>query len=106
MLLTLVAFGGIAGLFLGCSLISGMELVYFTLVELPVFLLKELKLKFMSRNNKIQIDAKVPRKGHNLGLNNRIIDVQSNNDLYFYKNNVNSKYNAVQQWSQQYYFNN
>ncbi|KAL7738778.1 hypothetical protein ACLKA6_014553 [Drosophila palustris] len=33
----MVSFGGIAGLFLGCSLISGMELAYFLCIEVPAF---------------------------------------------------------------------
>uniref|UniRef100_A0A1A9X093 Sodium channel protein Nach n=1 Tax=Glossina brevipalpis TaxID=37001 RepID=A0A1A9X093_9MUSC len=37
------AFGGIAGLFMGCSLISVMEVLYFLLFEFPLFLGYQLK---------------------------------------------------------------
>ncbi|XP_065356449.1 pickpocket protein 19-like [Calliphora vicina] len=48
----MVAFGGIAGLFLGCSLISAIELFYFVVVELPAFMLNQLKsnAKYMKIN--------------------------------------------------------
>ncbi|KAM7351044.1 pickpocket protein 19-like [Cochliomyia hominivorax] len=41
----MVAFGGIVGLFLGCSLISAVELIYFAWIELPHFVLKGIKYK-------------------------------------------------------------
>lgn len=40
----MVAFGGIAGLFLGCSLLSGVEIVYYTLV-VTLITLKKCKKK-------------------------------------------------------------
>lgn len=101
-----MAFGGIAGLFLGCSLISAMELLYFALVELPVFVLNEFKAKDklertdqgqQQQNNQKQI----PLKRRNWGMNNRIVAAQNfQNDFTNYKNNLNSKNEG---WSQQYY---
>ncbi|EDW02982.1 pickpocket protein 19 [Drosophila grimshawi] len=45
----MVSFGGIAGLFLGCSLISGMELAYFVCVEVPVVGLLGLRQRFLAK---------------------------------------------------------
>lgn len=44
-----VSFGGIAGLFLGCSLISGMELAYFLCIEVPAFGIRELRQRFRAK---------------------------------------------------------
>ncbi|XP_055847339.1 pickpocket protein 19-like isoform X3 [Episyrphus balteatus] len=38
-----VSFGGIAGLFLGCSLISAVEILYFLCVDIPKFFYRRLK---------------------------------------------------------------
>ena len=35
-----VGFGGIAGLFLGCSILSGVEILYFLLTGLFIFIVK------------------------------------------------------------------
>ncbi|XP_065356448.1 pickpocket protein 19-like [Calliphora vicina] len=98
----MVAFGGIAGLFLGCSLISVMELLYFVLVELPVFLFRELKTKNkpMNANNQLNNErqlSEIPYKSRNWGVNNRIMAVESlhNNDFSIYKNNFNNKTTAA-----------
>ncbi|XP_033173375.1 pickpocket protein 19 [Drosophila mauritiana] len=45
----MVSFGGIAGLFLGCSLISGMELAYFLCIEVPAFGLDGLRRRWKAR---------------------------------------------------------
>ncbi|EDW63485.1 pickpocket protein 19 [Drosophila virilis] len=45
----MVSFGGIAGLFLGCSLISGMELAYFLCIEVPAFGMRELRQRLRAR---------------------------------------------------------
>ncbi|XP_023175133.2 pickpocket protein 19 [Drosophila hydei] len=45
----MVSFGGIAGLFLGCSLISGMELAYFLCIEVPAFGIRELRQRFRAK---------------------------------------------------------
>ncbi|KAH8272146.1 hypothetical protein KR018_003547 [Drosophila ironensis] len=45
----MVSFGGIAGLFLGCSLISGMELIYFLCIEVPAFGIEGLRRHWYSR---------------------------------------------------------
>ncbi|XP_034099225.2 pickpocket protein 19 [Drosophila nasuta] len=45
----MVSFGGIAGLFLGCSLISGMELAYFLCIEVPAFAMNGLSQRLRSR---------------------------------------------------------
>jgi hypothetical protein len=36
----MVAFGGIAGLFLGCSLLSGVEIIYYVIIITFIFLKK------------------------------------------------------------------
>ncbi|XP_001962289.2 pickpocket protein 19 [Drosophila ananassae] len=45
----MVSFGGIAGLFLGCSLISGMELAYFLCIEVPACGLDGLRRHWRAR---------------------------------------------------------
>lgn len=98
----IVAFGGIAGLFLGCSLISVMELAYFILVELPVFLYSELKpnnkpMNVVNQLNNERQLSEIPSKSRNWGVNNRIMAVESlhNNDFSIYKNNFNNKTNSL-----------
>ncbi|XP_030377204.1 pickpocket protein 19 [Scaptodrosophila lebanonensis] len=58
----IVSFGGIAGLFLGCSLISGMELAYFLCIEVPAFALQGLRLKWRARrvNNQATMSPSIP----------------------------------------------
>ncbi|KAM7351046.1 pickpocket protein 19-like [Cochliomyia hominivorax] len=75
----MVAFGGIAGLFLGCSLISAMELVYFALVELPYFVLCEFKgtSKLEKVDNPQNNQRQIAPKGRNWGLYNRIMAAQN-----------------------------
>ncbi|EDW76260.1 uncharacterized protein Dwil_GK15363 [Drosophila willistoni] len=48
----MVSFGGIAGLFLGCSLISGMELAYFIFIEVPAFGLEGIRQRWQSRHQR------------------------------------------------------
>jgi hypothetical protein len=43
----LVAFGGIAGLFLGCSMLSGVEIIYYTLIII-IILVRRVKSNFDS----------------------------------------------------------
>ncbi|XP_037959101.1 pickpocket protein 19-like [Teleopsis dalmanni] len=69
----LAAFGGIAGLFLGCSLISAVELLYFSLIELPHFIIDELKEKWQQ--------WKFFQKFRWLGLKQRIVTPQSTHNV-------------------------
>ncbi|KAI8121516.1 Pickpocket protein 19 [Lucilia cuprina] len=97
----MVAFGGIAGLFLGCSLISGIELLYFVFVEFPVFMFNEFN-EFKTKTSYKKVDnlesnqqqqlKKVPVKQRNWGLNNRIMAAQhmEHNEFMFNKNNFNN----------------
>lgn len=79
-MLVSVAFGGIAGLFLGCSLISTMELAYFLLVDLPTFVLQKY------RNNKSKMKNELERKNNNikqqLNMKSQLIQPQSYESLY------------------------
>ncbi|SPP86159.1 pickpocket protein 19 [Drosophila guanche] len=48
----MVSFGGIAGLFLGCSLISGMELAYFLCIEVPAYGIEGLRQHWRSHRKR------------------------------------------------------
>ncbi|XP_050319209.1 pickpocket protein 19-like [Bactrocera neohumeralis] len=87
----IVAFGGLAGLFLGCSLISTMELAYFLLVDLPTFVLQ----KYRNNKGKIQTQQRAgvrplqqlyKNKNSNLkpqfNMKGQLIQPQSSERLY------------------------
>ena len=50
----LVSFGGIAGLFLGCSIISAIEIIIFAIIEAPKFVASEVKLRLKLKRSKTQ----------------------------------------------------
>ncbi|XP_065356446.1 pickpocket protein 19-like [Calliphora vicina] len=108
-----VAFGGIVGLFLGCSLISGIELLYFVFIELPRFLLNEWKSKGKSKNIYNQLNKefkinKIPLKRRKRGVHSRTSAAENFGDNSFsvQNNNFSVQNAAVQLWSQQYYLTN
>ncbi|XP_037959098.1 pickpocket protein 19 [Teleopsis dalmanni] len=65
----LVAFGGIAGLFLGCSLISAMEIVYFVFVELPNYLSQRIRDKLQERRIETNNNLSSNTINHNITQN-------------------------------------
>lgn len=107
-----MAFGGIAGLFLGCSLISAMEIFYFVLIEVPVFVFKHLKVKnnLQSKNRSVVKQSKKKNflKSQNWAANNRILAVDSIQDSAFSQqkqqfNRRNEKLRELRLWSQENY---
>ncbi|XP_041564724.1 pickpocket protein 19 [Drosophila elegans] len=64
----MVSFGGIAGLFLGCSLISGMELAYFLCIEVPAFAIDGLHRYWQTRRQ-MNMETTVPSSRLNIQQN-------------------------------------
>ncbi|XP_013101051.2 pickpocket protein 19 [Stomoxys calcitrans] len=62
----MVAFGGIAGLFMGCSLISAVEVLYFLFIQVPTFAYKEFQ-------NKKNFKRKTPNSNFSKTYSNRVI---------------------------------
>ncbi|XP_036322404.1 pickpocket protein 19-like [Rhagoletis pomonella] len=92
----MAAFGGIVGLFLGCSLISTMELAYFLLMDLPKFVLR----KYCFNKNKLQskqqlLENRLRKKNiskhtRQLNMKNKIMQQQSYARV-FYNNQMHKK---------------
>ncbi|XP_053958286.1 pickpocket protein 19-like [Anastrepha ludens] len=101
----MVAFGGIAGLFLGCSLISTMELAYFLLVDLPTFVLQ----KYRNNKRKLQKEQRPPtllqefqvkngiKQIHQINMKSQLIQPQSYENL-FHNNKTNKKLPHIADW--------
>lgn len=89
----LVAFGGIAGLFLGCSILSGVEIVYYLLLMTLIVGKKLTKRaqKFMIKKISSQVADVHPhhKKNRQKTDNVRVIKIQSLSDIDndFKKNN-------------------
>jgi len=82
----MVSFGGIAGLFLGCSILSGVEIVYYFSIVLLIILKKifnYFELFINSRSAKINvIDEPAKNKKFRKAVENvRVINVQSLNEM-------------------------
>ncbi|XP_036322619.1 pickpocket protein 19-like, partial [Rhagoletis pomonella] len=98
----MVAFGGIAGLFLGCSLISTMELAYFLLVDLPTFLLQKYrnnKCKSQHASAPIQLKNNI-KQIHQLNMKNQLIQPQSYESL-FYNSKMSRNLPQIADWQTQ-----
>lgn len=83
----MVSFGGIAGLFLGCSILSGVEIVYYILI-ISFIMLKKLKKRtdiFLHRHsNQIRVaemqrsrEKSFRRKAENI----KVIKIQSLSEI-------------------------
>lgn len=93
----MVAFGGIAGLFLGCSILSGLEIVYYLMILLLTFA-RKLKVRtgklFNSRSNEVKdFDArknngKIRKRSENV----RVIKIRSLSDDKSDTNKTQSRY--------------
>lgn len=95
-----VAFGGIAGLFLGCSLISTMELAYFLLVDLPTFILQ----KYRNKKSKMRQERSTDKarlqnfeiknnikKLKQFNIKSQLIQPQSYESLFYNNNKDDSR---------------
>lgn len=95
--MNLVAFGGIAGLFLGCSLISGIELIYFALVEVPLFIFTEL-------TSPKKLDESSNAMNNSWATRKKIATIPQNNlnlkQNFAPNNRYNDKLNVTNQWYQ------
>ncbi|XP_075153777.1 pickpocket protein 19-like [Haematobia irritans] len=61
----MVAFGGIAGLFMGCSLISAVEVFYFLFIQVPAFAYKEVQnKKKKQKKNDQQYDQDIQQSSY------------------------------------------
>lgn len=81
----MVSFGGIAGLFLGCSILSGVEIVYY-LIIMAVMIGKKLKNPieklFNSHSSRINLSEGQRNYKPNLKAENiQVIKIQSLNDI-------------------------
>jgi hypothetical protein len=82
----MVSFGGIAGLFLGCSILSGVEIIYYFII---IFLMIANKMKrralrfFESHSNQIKTEQtrQKPRKFRKKAENVRVIKIQSLSEI-------------------------
>ncbi|XP_067620278.1 pickpocket protein 19 [Eurosta solidaginis] len=99
----IVAFGGIAGLFLGCSLISTMELAYFLLVDLPTFILQKYRNN-KNKSEKLSQSANTLLEVKNnfkqiqyLDVKSQLIQPQSYNHL-FYNTKFNKEMQHFENW--------
>lgn len=81
----MVSFGGIAGLFLGCSILSGVEIIYYALIIALMMtrkLLRRIEV-FLKPSNKIKINEPQPKlqKFSKKVDNVQVIKIQSLSDL-------------------------
>ncbi|XP_018794741.1 PREDICTED: pickpocket protein 19-like [Bactrocera latifrons] len=103
----MVAFGGIAGLFLGCSLISTMELAYFLLVDLPTFMLQKYRNKKGKMQDKkrsvvgpmeqLQVKTNNWTQIQQFNMKNQLIHPQSYESLYS-NSKMNKKLPLITDW--------
>lgn len=79
----MVSFGGIAGLFLGCSILSGVEIVYY-LIIMALTVGGRMKIKaekfFNSHSNQINL-SEGQSKHHRKAENVQVIKIQSLSDI-------------------------
>lgn len=82
----MVSFGGIAGLFLGCSILSGAEILYY-LIIISMKIMRRLKKrveKFLERHSnliKANVGNQVNKKFQQKADNVRIIKIQTLSDI-------------------------
>ncbi|XP_058975849.1 pickpocket protein 19-like, partial [Musca domestica] len=71
----MVAFGGIAGLFMGCSLISAVEVFYFLFIQIPTFAYREYQARQELRRNEAQqqFNQNIMQSSNNNGSSNNNI---------------------------------
>ncbi|XP_039952850.1 pickpocket protein 19-like [Bactrocera tryoni] len=103
----MVAFGGIAGLFLGCSLISTMELAYFLLVDLPTFVLQKYRKNKSKMQDKrrsvvgpleqLQVKNNNWKQIQQFNMKSQLIQPQSYESLYS-NSKINKKLPLITDW--------
>lgn len=81
----MVSFGGIAGLFLGCSILSGVEIIYY-LIIMALMIGKRLKSRaekfFKSHSNQINVsEGRQKHKHHTKAENVQVIKIQSLSEI-------------------------
>lgn len=96
----MVSFGGIAGLFLGCSILSGVEIIYYIFIII-FMLLKKLKKKtdkflekYSSRNQLVvQQNHTIPQRNVLKPDNIKVINIQTMDEIDKKKrNNARKRY--------------
>lgn len=75
----MVSFGGIAGLFLGCSILSGVEIFYYFLV-ITLRSIRELVRNYMSKNSSKIGSEKENEAQNQFSKNMEIIKIRPFND--------------------------
>lgn len=76
----MVSFGGIAGLFLGCSILSGVEIVYY-LMLIALMVIKKVKIslsKFLTKRIDNNVENKIQ---HNIKLISNLTQFDKDKDI-------------------------